>query len=378
MKNILYYILPLCFALAGCIEPYHADIKGIESILVVEGFITGGTTQITLTKSVNPDVSPNHDFIAVDHALVYVACDDGTQSDVTRSSGNGKYLIPTGELKMDAKYCLVIQSDDHEYRSEFLSLPAIAPPINVSLLCDSVDIHVSVNSHGNDGQTGYYLWSYKEDWEIHSYMYGPWVYLEIRNRFGWISLVRTANDLRSVNNRYYCWRADSSKYYIMGTTDNLTDNNIRERKLLSFPRTDDRIFLFYHVQVTQNRVHKEAYDYFYNVQKNMEQTGSIFGHIPSEIKGNIRCITNPDIPVIGYVEVCTASMASQWLDNKFYDPSVRDGKCVDPFVIPFGRAAEPGNGLVPYYAGYVVEYCVDCTKMGGTKRKPKDWPTDNI
>jgi len=383
INKLLYFILLSLLFLAGCIEQYYTELKNIESILVVEGFITSGTTQITLSRSVSLDVNSSNDFIAVDHAFVYVACDDGTQSEVSRSSGNGTYLITTGELKMDTKYCLVIQVEDHEYWSDFLSLPYTTPSMNISFACDDNDIHVCINSYGNDTQTGYYLWSYKEDWEIYSYMYGPWVFNEIVTSWNQLRYVRVANDLNSPNNRYYCWRRDSSRFYIMGTTDHLTDNNIREKKILSFSRTNEKTSVLYRVQVTQNRIHKEGYDYYSSVQKNMFQTGSIFSHIPYEITGNIKCITNPDIPVIGYVEVSTTITDVQWLDTIFFDPSYRNSqRCGYEDLMPdpgYGATA-PGQGLVLFSQEplYVTEHCVDCTKRSGTKRKPKDWPNDHI
>lgn len=33
----------------------------------------------------------------------------------------------------------------------------------------------------------------------------------------------------------------------------------------------------------------------------------MFAPIPSEMKGNIRCVTDPEVPVIGFVEVATVT-----------------------------------------------------------------------
>jgi len=419
MKNTLYFTL-LMFVLAGCIERYDAKIDKNESILVVEGIITGGTTQIKLSKSVGLNVPSFEDLITVDHASVYVDCDDGTRSFVAYSSGNGVYQISTGELNVDAKYRLVINVNDAVYQSDFVS-PTITSPVNVSFTSDDKDILVCVTTLGNDDQIGYYLWSIQENWEIHSYVQGPYVLFRIATNFsggiyspisqakmeeevanlisaGWeiieigtdsrgrlTGYVRVVNNLYSPNNKYYCWGTDSSKIFITGTTDKLIDNDIREKKIFSFPRTDDRTSVLYRVQVTQNRIHKEAYDYYTNVLKNMKQTGSIFAPIPSEITGNIKCISNPDIPVIGYVDVSTTSMEDiQYLDNKFWDPSLRSSRCthcLNEITPPLNFVmSRLGSGWVIYTfmpALYILEYCVDCTKIGGKKIKPENWPTDN-
>ena len=417
MKNTLFFTL-LMFVLAGCIERFEPKIEGIESILVVEGIITGGTTQITLSKSVGLDVSSALDFVTEDNALVYVVCDDGTQSEEAYSSGNGTYLIKTDELRKEAKYCMVVNVNDTVYQSEFIS-PVTTPPVNVSFSCDDEDIHVCITTQSIDNQTGYYLWSFKEDWEIHSYVHGPYVVINIGTDYpagiyginpetqrkldelinaGWDIVeigfhdrnifngyVRVANNIHSPNNKYYCWKTDGSKIIITGTTDNLIDNNIREKRIKSFPRIDDRTSVLYRAQVTQTGIHKEAYDYYSNVLKNMTQTGSIFSPIPSEITGNIKCISNPDIPVIGYVDVSTTRTKDiQYLDNKFWDPSFRRGHClqceseITPPLNPIMTLL--GNKWVIFNDKpllYIMEVCVDCTQIGGTKIKPEDWPNDN-
>jgi len=201
------------------------------------------------------------------------------------------------------------------------------------------------------------------------------------------------NDISSANNRYYCWRKDSSMNLILGTTEKLIENTIREKTIRYFTRSDDRFSVLYRINVKQNTIHKEGYDYFYNLQKNIEQTGSIFGTIPSEIMGNIRCESNPEIPVIGYVDVSTTTSDEQYLDSKYFDPiniSRQSTFCMMSLdtIRPPDPPLLPGSGFV--YFGYeysttgiIIGYvfipdgCVDCTKNGGSKQKPKNWPNDH-
>ena len=395
-KNPVYLILML-FVLAGCIEPYNAKTDSIDSILVVEGIITGETTQITLSKSVGLDESlageENMDKFAVNHAVVYVECEDGAKSAETYSSGGGKYLIETGELNPDKKYRLAIHLEGEEYHSSFVA-PAVSPPVEVSFTCDASLIHVCVTTYGHENQPGYYLWSFKEDWEITATMYGDYASINGRLVF---------NNLDSPNNRYYCWKKDSSMNLILGTTEKLIENTIREKRIHSFRRTDDRSSFLYRVIVQQNTIHKEAYDFFNNLKKNIEQTGSIFGAIPSEIMGNIRCVSNPAIPVIGYVDVSSSASDEQYLNNIYYHSVTLSGNIRDceasilenpDLESLFGYIlyrstkeikADPdnedeidviiGDGSGDDY--YIPVRCVDCTKNGGSKRKPKNWDNDH-
>ena len=388
MKKITYFILCL-FGFSGCIEPFVANSVKIGNILVVEGFITTGTTQINLSKTVPIDEWLYEDLVNVDDAMVYVECDDGSRTSSVYSSGDGMYLIATGELKENVKYRLVIFSKGEEYHSSFIS-PAISPPVEINIYNDSTYstyYNVCVTAYGYENQPRYYLWSYKEDWEITAYLQGNYAVIDGDT---------VINDIYSPNNRYYCWQKDSSKVLILGNTETLRENSIIDKRLNYFTIYNDRISELYRFQVKQNTIHKEAYDFFYNLQKNIDQTGSIFGAIPSEIEGNIRCVSNPDLYVIGYVDVSTTTTDEQYLNAQtFYDmtsTNVYKVNCTNNIVetnekmffsdyILYQIAMVPGkNPVIPDTVyRYINQSCVDCTRRtnGATKKRPKDWQNNH-
>jgi len=361
MKRAIYSIV-LLFALTGCVERYYPQTEGIESILVVEGIITNGTTQIALSYSVGLDININKIYTE-NQATIYVECEDGTTSAMTCSSGDGIYLIETGELNAGAKYRLVIQLAGEEYHSRYIT-PAITPPVDVTYIHDPINnsMNICVSTSGNDNQPGYYLWSYKEDWEVHAFVYEEFWSITFwdKNTGKFVTEV-FHNDLTSPNNVYYCWKADSSRVFLLGTTEKISENSIREREIKSFKCFDNRLSVLYRMKIRQNTLNKEGYDYFENLKKNAEQTGNLFGSIPSELMGNIRCVSNPAIPVIGYVDVSTTTTDELYLTDKYYDWRNRDE-----------QIRECGGE----YAQDLFFYCRDCTDYG-TKRKPKDWPNDH-
>ena len=346
MKNTIYLTL-LLFALSGCIEPYEAKTDNIDSILVVEGFITDGTTQITLSKSVDikDDIYRysmwygNEDSLYVNHASVYLECENGSKSEVAQSSGKGIYLIETGELNVNTKYRLAIHVDDEIYHSGYLT-PAISPPVELSYRVnyqyfvneknenDSVinNTDVLLTTKGYEHQPGYYLWSYRENWKTHALL-GPGI----------------------------CWSEDSSRVLLLGTTERLSENTIRGHRLMTVYSMENRVSQRYRIQVKQNAIHQDAYDYFENQKRNSEQTGSIFGVIPSELTGNIKCTSNPAIPVIGYVDVSTTSVNELYLTRKDCFDSQNEYRqilrCFDE-------------------KGEIKPQCYVCF---GTAEKPKDW-----
>ena len=235
------------------------------------------------------------------------------------------------------------------------------------------------------------MWSFKEDWEKNAIVYGPFLIIK-----GIVVL----HDLNSPDNVYYCWQSDSSKTLITATTEKLIENSIHDKKIHSFACTDDRTYSLYRITVWQNTIHKEYYDFLNNIEKNSEQTGSIFGNIPSEIMGNIRCVSSPGIPVIGYVDVSTTSTTEQYLDDKYYNPKIRIDQnmdCERSSLVNPSTSPAIGSGYVYHYSDremvidptygdttyryfnhtYVRESCVDCTKIGGSKKKPENWRNDH-
>lgn len=375
----------VCVIIYGCITRYEpAAVDNLKSILVVEGIITDSVTTIRLSKSVALSDRLN-DYVFVNNGAVFVECDDGSVSDVSLFAGNGTYKIMTGELNPDRKYRLKINLDREEYRSEFLT-PLMTPDFQLSWVQrgfgEKVSIQVSTQDTRN--QSAYYLWSYREDWEFTARIWvdsfcinSEWVY----------------HDISAPGNRYYCWQKDSSRMFILGNAERMIGHEIKDREILSLISASERISLLYHIAVKQNLLRKEAYAYYANLQKNVEQTGSIFTPIPAEIPGNLYCVTSPDLPVIGYVEVSTTCERKQFIEAK----DVYSGAVV------FENCLIETTGYTPMecyntalwqwvyfdYNRYGLDWeplakkwmyhppCVDCTLAGGTKNKPEWWPTNH-
>lgn len=90
----------------------------------------------------------------------------------------------------------------------------------------------------------------------------------------------------------------------------MTENLIYQHKLIEIEPDHDKLSYLYHIDVYQALVSKDAYKYLSNLQKNISQTGSLFAPLPAEYKGNVKCATSPEQPVIGYVDVATITHKS--------------------------------------------------------------------
>lgn len=371
MRNLLYIVLLVLFS--GCIEEYTPkNIEEVSDLLVIEGTITDHESVFKLSRSVGLSEQLTGEEV-INDARVYVEIENG-ESLPGVMVGSGIYVVSTGILDENAKYRFYAIVGGEEYRSEFLS-PLFTPEIDSLSLTkrgSGDPVYVCVSTHDPADQSRYYLWSYKEHWEVKAELlanYGP-----MDGELGYFSL-------ETSRNTYYCWGRDSSKTMLLGSSEKLSENLIYQNRLEEIPCSDDRISVLYYVKVKQLQIRKEAYDYYYNIQKNVEQTGSIFTPVPSEMKGNIRSATNPDLPVIGYIDVSTTTEKDLFSDGEgLYEPPVR--RCYAQ-ITEDPEYAYPVYGYLTYIpmmeTTYAPHRCVDCRlKSKATKRKPDFWPNDHL
>lgn len=380
--HILYLIAALL--ITGCITSYEPEgIKYTDGILVVEGQIiepAGSQIKLSRTKGLNNTT----DYEKVNNAAVSIISDDNIDNILLVNQGDGNYtLMEKLTFRKDAKYALDIQIGNKQYQSSFLE-PLSTPEIEELGWVSKnngkeVDILVSTSDPQNKAE--YYRWIYQEDWEVIAF--DPALY-RYDNQTGIVERL----DLETSNNINYCWTTNPSKSFILGTTQKLSEDKLKEKIILNIKAGKDgtpRFSHLYSIFVKQHAIDREAYEYFQNLQKNIEQTGSIFSPQPTEVEGNIRCISNPEEAVIGYIYATSESTSRLYIKAEEV-PDMREyADCVSREYSSPAAAYELGYGIhniryegnTPIYICY-PNLCLDCRKRGGTKNKPDFWPNDHL
>jgi len=348
----------------------------IADILVVEGIITDDESYITLSRSVNLSDGENNwtSKQYVNNATVYVECDDGAKINghFDWSSSAGRYVINTGTLKPERQYCLKIEVEEREwgssmaptktfqYSSDF-SYPIQTPEIDSIFWTKrgkGQPVMIYVATHDPVGTIQYYRWSYKEDWEYHA-------------------------DVYHADYPFYCWDKDNNRELLLGSAERTVFGKVTE-KVTEISPWSKKISAMYRIDISQNVISKRAYDYFANIKKNAQQTGSIFAPIPSELRGNITCITDPGKPVIGYIDVSSTTKKRRYIPyNEGAYESMYNWDCeiFDASTLMEMYMGEIPTDYVeftpPYPTGqpptYILYKCVACTYYSGTEQKPVDW-----
>ena len=391
IKKIVTYqaMLFFVFFLLGCITPFAPKgIEGEGETLVIDGdIVVQGDTKIyiSLLRPLGNSSSPVR-FIT--EALVWVEDIDGkgyTGSLVTNERAEPYYYIDTKELTFDQQYKLCVSlPDGKRYESDFLT-PLLTPEIDtidflVNETKTAVDFFVTTHGETPDKHSSlYYKWRYTEDWEIHS-LYNTRIYYHLAsNRF-----LPYETDPSPY---YYCWKKSESSSIITEKTDHLEENIVYRKKLHTIDREDDRISYLYFIEVSQMSVSQESYLYWLNLEKNTQEIGGLFPILPNEIYGNIRCVSHPNVKVIGYISAGTITSKSLFVMEEelgIYRYPYRCEYYIPPPNLPWSAIYFMGMRAVGYNANalgdlhFATIFCVECTDREGSKIKPSFWPNDHI
>ncbi len=380
MKHfILIFVIVISFT--ACKEKYNIELKDSDkSLIVVEGFLNAGTgpTQISITKSfitANPGSIPK-----VSNAQVSVEGDNGTSYALTEIATSGVYQHSQLNLSISQQYRLRIKTTDgKEYLSDYV--PVLQSPAidSVSWRWGNNGVMFYVSTHDATNNSRYYRWEYDETWQINS------PYYSVVKMIGPVQIVPRDLTTEDVSQ---CWKYGKSNTILIGSTAQLQSDVAHEIPLFYLPAHIEKLGVRYSPLVKQTVIPKQAYEYFNLMKKTTEQLGSIFDPLPSELRGNIKCISDPSEQVIGYITAGTQTEKRIFINSTQLPNSVFPGpSCVSILIdnqpdsikkytgtlgyLPYQEELDLFNNIIGYYVALPI--CSDCTRRGGNNIKPSYW-----
>jgi Domain of unknown function (DUF4249) len=387
MRKLFAWII-LLFISAACKEKYIAPVQPPSAgYLVVEGFINSGSdvTSITLTRSTR--LYDSVDVIYEHNATVNV---EGENNEIfpLYENGNGVYISasPLG-LNNNEKYRLQIKTQNNkEYASDFATVRHTPGIDSVTWKMDNGGIRIYVSTHDPQNNTRYYKWDCQETWEFHSAFTSTLKYFRDPATNKILGVTYRDPVAQSVDSTIYkCWQSDLSKNITIGTSEKLTADVIYLPILYVEPASE-KVSVLYSVLVKQYALSQDGYLFYKKIQKNTEDVGSLFDPQPSELQGNIHCITNPSETVIGFVDISEEKNSRIFIGNSEVpgwnfqhigceiDTILNNPASIEMFgqiSLPTTQAQTMGATIISFYAS--EESCVDCT-LNGTNIKPSYWP----
>lgn len=369
---LLKGFLVIVIATAGCKERYDANLRPEQSnYLVVEGFLNAnGVTTITLGRTV-----PLTDSAKIKpelNAQLTIEGENNSRSFV-RETGNGVYVSDPLVFNVNQKYRLHIKTTSGgEYLSEFTDVKLTPAIDSVSWKQEDDGIQIYANTHDPKNSTRYYKWDYEETWEINS------------SYPNYLRYVGNGNvvyrDPSEPSKLFYCWGFNRSVSILLGSSARLADDVISLAPLTFVPDFSEKTSVRYSILVKQYSLDRKSYDFYRLMKSNTESLGSVFDPLPSELTGNITCVSNPDEKVIGFVTASTVSEKRIFIRRSQINSKYRPD-CLSQLVPPIRDSIifyYENGGLLPYMEagrdGYYSssEWCIDCTTRG-TSEKPSFW-----
>ena len=368
-----------------CKQEYDPQIEAKTSgLLVVEGFINSGQgpTTIRLSRSsdlkdtvLNPELS----------ALLNVEGEDGSNF-VLFSNGNGEYSTGQLTLSSGVKYRLHVRTiDGKEYVSDYAPVKYTPPIDSITWHRENDGLRVYANAHDPQNNSKYYQWKFEETWEVHSAYHNNLEYITDP-----VTTIPTAvaykyPDHRDDTTIYKCWNTLLSSSIILGSTEKLTSDVVFLPVHYIEPHSE-KLSILYSINLRQYAISHDEYLFLQKMKKNTEQLGTIFDPQPSEISGNIHCLTDPNETVVGFVEVSQEQVKRIFISNSQVPDWNYDPACVfieianTPEAIAqyfslmptfVSKESPLGGAILKFYAS--TPQCVDCT-LRGVHQKPDFWP----
>ena len=392
MKRLLYPLM-ICLVFAACVEEYkipESRTTAYDAELVIQGRILAGDKSIiyiTQTQPLNSKEEPE----SVLNAQVTIIGQNGYESELAEFDiEQNCYTIDTQELPSNTLYAVQVKIEGEIYQSEFQSIQYTPEIDEVSYKEKTDGISIHITTYGDEKASRFYMWTYEEDWEFHADI----------NMLALSGIPLYSDKFYQFENRYdnpyyYCWIHNSSKNIHLYSTLELQENTAKNVELLQIPIDDIRISYIYSILVKQWGLSENAYNYYRTIELYSEESAGLFTPIPTDVLGNVSCISNPEKRVRGYVLASQTTTKRIFIyESNFKELTSEYSTCTIqyPPVPPtpgwtnswdyqmrtYGAVIYTKYGKINMDAVKYSKDCVDCrTVEGATKKRPDFWPTDH-
>jgi hypothetical protein len=345
-------------------------------LLVVEGVInTAGQTTIYLSRTLK--LADKLKASTEIKAKVQVEGQNNTIFPLTETAA-GTYSAPQMNLNPNQQYRLRIKTTSgKEYLSDLMTVrttPAI-DSVNWEKTTEGVKIYA--NAHDSKNNTKYYQWDYQETWEIRSSAYSENIY---KNG---VMVARDQNEMLAL---FTCYVTEKSTGLLIASTAKLNSDVVHRFPLVTIQNRAEKLDVRYSILTKQYAIGQEAFEYLSIMKRNSEQQGSIFDIQPSEINGNIKCISNSNELAIGFMTI-SGIMEKRIFINYTQVPGWNFNMNCGTLTVPNRKDSldayfKDGKNLVTIsnlgasgkietYNGSTVN-CLDC-RLKGSSIKPVFW-----
>lgn len=376
----LYIYLALSLLCGSCVVPFEPELEESQEVLVISGMISDspGRHIVTVSKS-SPYLFP--DFQGLEFCVVNVTDQDGNMIQYS-DEGEGVYSadIPDSFLEVgDAASLYVLTPDQREYRSDYdtiLPCPQLDSVYWEFKYTETSDpekslpgVQFYLDMSGSPGDSRNMIWRVDETWENWASLFGTSIL--------WFWGQSEPFDSNVI---FKCWRSFPLDHIYAESTRNLSSNELRRMELNFVSNETDRLQVTYRLNVQQQSLSMDAYDYWQRMNELGAESGGLYEKQPASVPGNIYSVDQPEEFVLGYF------YASQVREKRIF---VHNNNLFDFFIphisceyLPLSTLYNTGGKQFPVYIYdpgpfqpkfWGPKECFDCRIQGGDTIRPVNW-----
>lgn len=353
----------------SCIVPFAPpEVASADKFLVVDGFLnTGGKDSSRIQLGYTQVVSNKNTFLTELKATVTVEGNKGSLFTFTEI-GKGLYRLAPRTFNENELFRVRVKTvGKKEYVSDYEAVK-LTPPIEsvtAQVAEDKSGVYFYVNSQDPLNKTGYYRWRYEETWQYHTPFYSI---LEVKNK----AIIDRQVPIN------ICWKTEKPATILLASTTKLSKDVVRDFPIVFVPANSGKLLDKYSILVKQIGLTQAGFEYWSALSKTTETTGSLFDPQPSQVTGNIKCITNPQELVFGFFSAVTPQEK-----RIFVAPYLGVSRtCMNGDTLSAADAIKsmdliisdylPEGARTPLYLMASPD-CLDCRLQGGTIVRPSFW-----
>ena len=398
MKRLLKSLLLLLLAAlpTACVYDFDPGAEGDVKALIIEGDILAGDyTLVQLSNLQALDVSEGLSQIPSSQVEVTVESESGQTftgvPEVHDALDILYYRVDTRTLDLNSRCRLkvkIISAPPGQgwtvsvYLSDWLDIlqsESVLDSLSYVVSPDKDQLDIRIDTHGK--AEGFYRWIGLEVWEYTAEFRAAYYYVPSLNK-----LLPYQND----ENYYYCWKRNYFKDIMVASTESAGVDVFRDYTVFTTRNREDLRFSYvYSLTLLQERISREAYNYWTSMRNNSSDVGGLFSPQPSDIRGNIHNEADPSEYVVGYISASTVTKAQRYYRNVVSRFGRQDYSRTTRVVLKENQwGTYYRNGYLPLWVWIpedeepqsVIEYyewapkrACDCRELGGTKIVPAGW-----
>jgi len=319
-RKIIILVLIFSFMVA-CVSPYYPNITKYENLLVVDGQMTNltGPYMVKLSRTYRYDGGVGESVIG---ASVKIIDNTGLEVLLKEISAGVYSTVDTTFHGIPGKsYKLQIKDKNDIFESEFETIKNPLPIDKINWVYKSQDseapkrVQLLLDAHDPTNSTRYYGWEYIETWKFK-------VPLDV---------------VRPLKPEWKtCYQTNTSAFINLGTTIERNNDVIEKQVLQTIEENTNRLYIRYSILARQYSFTEPTYRYLHNLTNLNKNQGTLFDPTPYSLTGNIKCLNNKNIPVVGYFVVAGAAEKRIFIDRsdlpKEYNPTNGFNGCSENII----------------------------------------------